>query len=286
MTFDDHGGQFEPARTLDGDWLVGDHPVVADGIDPDETTEVDRFTCGVCGNALDIVVGLGDDEPIELAPSTWQRAGFRSLGSVPGRPPLYVDARGLQAIRRRVTCGECNAEQVAIAAGGEWQPQRYVLVAHGTVPLPRKGRDWSSWIAAAVLVAVVLALAFANVAAVRDALGERRAAQGGRPVDARILAATESGGGPRMVASHHLRVTWRDPDPVERTIEIDQGTFIRYADADTAPLRVRGDDVTVEGDHEQRNDLVAMLVIDAAILLAIAGIAFFAWRNARPISRG
>ncbi len=285
MSLPDRRRSIVPARIREDDWLVDGRPVVADEVEPEETVEVDRFRCIECGDALDVFVGLAQDESIGLDAVTWRDAGFRALESVPGRPPLQVDEHGLQAITRRVSCGSCGTEQVAIAAGGEWQPQRYVIVAHGTAPAPDRGRRWTTWLAVVVLAGVVLLLVIGNLAAIRDARGERRAARDGQRLEATVVAATERGAGPGMVAQHYMRLAWRDPDRIERTVEVDGATFDRYADVERVPIRVRDGVAIVEGDHEQRNDLVAMLVIDAAILLAIAGIAFFAWRDVRFVSR-
>ncbi|MCB0880363.1 MAG: hypothetical protein KDC46_15430 [Thermoleophilia bacterium] len=285
MSTRDRTTSFASARSQGDDWLVDGRPVVADGIEPDATIEVDRFECIACGRALDVLVGMADDDAVTLEDATWTEAGFRTLESVPGRPPLHVDVHGLQAVTRVVTCAECGTEQVAIAAGGEWQPQRYVIVAHGTAPAPVSGTRASTWIAVAVVALVVVVLAVANAYAVRDYWAAHVDARDGRAIDGWLLAAHESGGGPRMIASHSLTVAWTSPGDDGRELEVDEATWIRYADAETVPLHVRGDRATVVGDHAQRNDLVAMLAIDAAILLTILGIVISVRMSAREARR-
>lgn len=256
--------EFRPARLHDDDWVVDGAPVVADGIEPEESVEVDRFACVACSAQLDVLVGLDDEAP--------------------GREPFGTHR--LAPLERRVTCPECNVEQAALAAGGEWQPQRYVIVAIGTRTAPAPSPDdRSSLIAVAVVVLVVALLVAGNAAAVLAWRGDRHTLDAGRPITATIDAASSSGG-PRVVPSYSLRLSWQRGDAFgTSSVEVDESTFLRFDEGDEIEVRELDGEIAIPGNHEQRNDLFAMLAIDLAIIATIIGIALWARTTTRNAGR-
>jgi hypothetical protein len=285
MSSGDHHDRFRPATIADDDWLIDGRPVVADGFDPGEWIGVDRYCCVRCAALLATGIETAVLDATTLPETTWESSGFARREVAPDAPPIWTGAGRLQACSRRVVCGRCGTEQVALAAGGEWEPRRWLLIAHGTVAVPATGRRATTAAAVAVLGLVILAVLWGNIAAGAAYWNAHLDARDGERIDAVILSVSETGSGARVVPSHDIRVMNPGSPALNATLEIDGATFIRYADAKTVPVYVRGDHATVVGDNEQRNDLLEMLAIDLVIALVIAGVVLVVRVSARHARR-
>jgi hypothetical protein len=111
--------------------------LVHDGLEPDGPIEVDVFECVACGEPLlaTLDVHASDELVARVDAERWAERGFELREPLPGMH-VMVDADGLRAIAVRATCRGCGARQLALAAAGEWQPQRWVVVACGSAALP------------------------------------------------------------------------------------------------------------------------------------------------------
>lgn len=269
-------GRFRPSTIADDDWLIDGRPVIADAPTPQHVLQVDRFVCIECGEPLTVVLDVAQDDDA----STARRIVVADVASL-----VQADVQGVAPCSRRVACASCGTEQVALAASGEIQSERWVTVAIGTVDVRSTGRRAANVAAAAVLGVVLLAVLGSNLSAAFAYRNARLDVRDGARVDAVVVSASERGSAASVVASHSLRVTFSIQSLEERTIEVDKATFLRYADADEVPIYVRGHRATVAGDHEQRNDLFELLAIDAVILAAIVGAMLVVRASARDARR-
>jgi hypothetical protein len=278
---------FRPATIQDGDVLVaGGRPVVADEPAQPGVFQVDRFSCIECGEPLTVVLDAEHDDGADVvAEDGWMAAGFDRRTEAPDGPTIRAGAEGLPVCSRRVMCASCGTEQVALAASGELEPQRWVTIAHGTAAIRPPGRRGINRLATAVMAVAMLALLGGNVAAAISYWNARLDVRDGERVEAVVLSASERGHGASVVASHSLRVAFSIQSPQEQTIDVDKATFLRYADEETVPVYVRSDRATVAGDHAQRNGLLEMLVIDIVILVTIAGVVLAVRVSARDARR-
>lgn len=247
---DPSGGRVVPPVLDESDWIVGGLPVVADGVEPPAQLALDdRFACTRCSEPLAVVVHLGDAAP----------------------------AGDVEVL---ATCGRCGSEQRARLQLREWQPQRFVLVAVGTTEVRRGGRRWTTWLAIAALAAVLGGFVAANVAVATAAWRSHVVLRDGERAVAVVAGSGRSDGGWTTVESYWVRLLLPGASqPAE--VEVDGRTFSRVTSREEVAVRVEGDLVEVPGNRAQRDDLVAMALVDAVVALALVLVVGLARATAR-----